>query len=135
MSTDTTRSGHCAAGRTDQTEDAVVDALGQILSRSEAARCALESTLREGGTAVGTLAGVRSLDIGMEWERPCLAGYDDEGAVRVLINAMCWTDLTRIPAEWVFQAWLPLGPARGAAVRCAGGAAGIVVAGVVSAGG
>ena len=107
MSTDTTRSGHCAAGRTDQTEDEVVDALGQILSRSEAARCALESTLREGGTAIGTLAGVSSQDIGVEGERPCLAGYDDEGAVRVLISAMFWTELTRSQPNGYFR-WLPL---------------------------
>ena len=86
MSTDATRSG--------QSEDVVVDALGRILSSSEAARSALASTLREGGTAVGTLAGVRSLDIGMEEERPCLAGFDNDGAVRVLVQAMCWTDLT-----------------------------------------
>lgn len=86
MSTDATRSG--------KSEDAVVDALGRTLSRSEAARSALASTLREGGTAVGTLAGVRGLDIGMEGERPGLAGYNDDGAVRVLVQAMCWTDLT-----------------------------------------
>ena len=86
MSTDATRSG--------KSEDAVVDALGRILSCSEAARSALASTLREGGTAVGTLAGVRSLDIGMEGERPCLAGYDNDGAVRALVQAMCWTELT-----------------------------------------
>lgn len=86
MSTDATRSG--------KSEDAVVDALGRTLSSSEAARSALASTLREGGTAVGALADVRSLDIGMEGERPCLAGYDNDGAVRALVQAMCWTDLT-----------------------------------------
>lgn len=94
MSTDATRSGHNARGRTDQSEDAVVDALGRILSCSEAARSALASTLREGGTAVGTLAGVRSLDIGVEGEHPGPAGYDNDGVVRVLIQAMCWTELT-----------------------------------------
>ena len=107
MSTDATRSGHNARGRTDQSEDAVVDALGQILSRSEAARSALASTLREGGTAVGTLAGVRSLDIGMEGERSCLAGYDDESEVRVLISAMGWTELSRSQPNGYFR-WLPL---------------------------
>lgn len=86
MSTDATRSG--------KSEEAVVDALGRTLSSSEAARSALASTLREGGTAVDILAGVRSLDIGMEGERPCLAGYDNDGAVRVLVQAMCWTELT-----------------------------------------
>ena len=84
MSTDTLPPG----------DNAAVAALEHILSQSEAARSALESTLREGGTAVGILADVRSLDIGMEGERPGLAGYDNDGAVRVLVQAMCWTDLT-----------------------------------------
>ncbi|MCY4412229.1 MAG: hypothetical protein OXC27_17375 [Caldilineaceae bacterium] len=107
MSTDATRSGHNARGPTDQSEDAVVDALGRVLSCSEAARSALASTLREGGTAVGTLAGVRSLDIGMEGERSCLAGYDDESEVRVLIDAMCWTELSPSQPNGYFR-WLPL---------------------------
>ena len=107
MSTDTTRSGHCAAGRTDQTEVAAVEALKHILSRSEAARGALASTLREGGTVVGSIAGMGSQDIGGEEERPGLAGYDDEGVVRVLISAMCWTALTRSQPNGYFR-WLPL---------------------------
>ena len=94
MSNDTTLSGHDAPGRADQSEDAVVAALEHILSRSKAARSALESTLREGGTAVGTIAGVRSEDIGVEGERPGLAGYDGEGVVRALIQAVCRGDLT-----------------------------------------
>ena len=107
MSTDATRSGHYARGRTDQSEDAVVDALGRILSCSEAARSALASTLREGGTAVGILADVRSLDIGMEGERSCLAGYDDENEVRVLNSAMGWTELSPSQPNGYFR-WLPL---------------------------
>ena len=99
MSTDATRSG--------QSEGAVVDAFGRILSSSEAARSALTSTLREGGTAVGSLADVRSLDIGMEGERRGLAGYDDDGVVRVLIQAMCWTDLAPYQPNGYFKL-LPL---------------------------
>ena len=64
MSTDTTLSGHDAPKRTDRSEDAAVGALGHILSRSEAARGALESTLREGGTAVGSIARVGAEVIG-----------------------------------------------------------------------
>lgn len=86
MSTDATRSG--------QSEDAVVDTLGRILSSSETARSALATTLREGGTAVGSIAGVGSQDFDGEGERPCLAGYDEEDAVRVLVQAMCRTELT-----------------------------------------
>ena len=107
MATDSTRSGHDAPGLTDRTEDAAVEALGHILSRSEAARGALESTLREGGTAVGTIAGMGRQDIGGEGERPGLAGYDEEGAVRVLISAMCWTALTRNQPNGYFKR-LPL---------------------------
>ena len=107
MSTDTTLSSLNAPKRTDPTEDAAVDSLGHILSRSEAARSALESTLREGGTAVGSLAGMGSQDIGGEGERPGLAGYDDDGAVRVLIEAMLWAGLTRSQPNGYFR-WLPL---------------------------
>ena len=107
MATDSTRSGHDAPGLSDGSDEAVVKALGHILSRSEAARGALESTLREGGTAVGTIAGMGSQDIGGEGERPGLAGYDGEGAVRVLISAMCWTALTRSQPNGYFRR-LPL---------------------------
>ena len=107
MATDSTRSGHDAPGLSNGSEEVAVAALGHILSRSEAARGVLESTLREGGTAVGAIAGVGSLDIGEEEERPGLAGYDDEGAVRVLIAAMCWTALTRSQPNGYFR-WLPL---------------------------
>ena len=92
MSTDTSRSGEKASGRTAGTEEAVVETLGHILSQSEAARSALAITLREGGTAVGTLAGARSQDIVVEGEPAGLAGYDSEGVVRVLIQAMRWAD-------------------------------------------
>lgn len=107
MSTDTTRSGHDAPKRTDHTEEAVVEALGHILSRSEAARSALASTLREGGTAVGTIAEVSSHDLGGEGERPSLAGLDDDGAVRVLIEVMCWAELTPDQPNGYFKG-LPL---------------------------
>ena len=107
MSTDTPLPGHSAPRLTDQTEDAAVEALGHILSQSEAARSALESTLREGGTAVGALAGMGSQDIGGEGERPGLAGYDDEGVVRVLIQAMLWADLSQDQPNGYFKR-LPL---------------------------
>lgn len=107
MSTDTTRSGYDAPKRIDHTEEAVIEALEHILSRSEAARSALASTLREGGTAVGTIVGVRAQDIGGEGERPGIAGFDGEGVVRVLIEAMCWGELTPRQANGYFKG-LPL---------------------------
>ena len=107
MSTDTPLSGHDAPRSSGGSEDAAFAALGRILSRSEAARGALESTLREGGTAVGSIARVGAEVIGGEGERPGLAGYDDEGAVRVLIEGMCWAGLTRSQPNGYFR-WLPL---------------------------
>ncbi|MCY4078624.1 MAG: hypothetical protein OXF54_00145 [Caldilineaceae bacterium] len=106
MSNDTNRSGQDASGRTEHSEDAVVDALGHILSQSEAARSALATTLREGGTAVGTIAGVRSQDIDGE-ERASLAGLDEEGVVRVLVQPVLWAGLSQGQPNAYFKG-LPL---------------------------
>ena len=81
----------------------------------------------------GRVAGVRSQDIDGE-ERPSLAGLDEEGVVRVLVQPVLWAGLSQGPTERVFQG-AAAGPAGGAAVRCAGGAAGQAVAGAVPAGG
>ena len=102
MSSDTTLFAHIAPRLTDRTEDVAVDALGHILSQSEAARGALESTLREGGAAVGTIARVRTQATGEEGERPDLVGFDDDGGERVLVEAKFWAGLTRNqPNEYV----------------------------------
>ena len=73
---------------------------------SEAARSALATTLREGGTAVGTIAGVRSQDIEEE-ERPSLAGLDEEGVVRVLVQPVLWAGLSQGQPNAYFKG-LPL---------------------------
>ena len=106
MSNDTNRSGQDASGRTEHSEDAVVDALRHILSQSEAARSALATTLREGGTAVGTVAEVRSQAIDGE-ERPSLAGLDEEGVVRVLVQPLVWAGLSNGQPNAYFKG-LPL---------------------------
>lgn len=106
MSTDTTPSGDNASKACGQSEDAVAEALGHILSQSEAARSALASTLREGGTAVGTVAGVRSEAIDEE-ERPSLAGLDEEGVVRVLVQPVLWAGLSQGQPNAYFKG-LPL---------------------------
>ena len=106
MSNDTNRSGQDASGGTEHSEDAVLDALRHILSQSEAARSALATTLREGGTAVGTVAGVRSQDIDEE-ERASLAGLDEEGVVRVLVQPVLWAGLSQGQPNAYFKG-LPL---------------------------
>ena len=132
MSNDTNRSGQDASGGTEHSEDAVLDALRHILSQSEAARSALATTLREGGTAVGTIAGVLSQAIDAE-ERASLAGLDEEGVRAGAGSASALGGSEPRPAERVFQG-AAAGPAGGAAVRCAGGAAGQAVAGAVPGG-
>ena len=107
MSNDTNRSGQDASGRAEHSEDAVFDALGHLLSQSEAARSALATTLREGGTAVGTIAGVRSEDVVVEGERPSLAGLDEEGVVRVLVQPLVWAGLSQGQPNAYFKG-LPL---------------------------
>jgi len=106
MSTDTTRSGDNASKAGDLSEDEVVNALEHILARSEAARGALATTLREGGTAVGTIAGVDSQAID-EKEHPSLAGLDEEGVVRVLLQPLHWAGLSQGQPNAYFKG-LPL---------------------------
>ena len=77
-----------------QTENLAVDALGHILSGSEAARLALSKMIAAGGAVVGEIAQVRTQAIGKEGERPDLAGVDRDGLERVLIEAKFWAGLT-----------------------------------------
>lgn len=95
MSNETTLFAQILPKFTERTEDVAVEALGYILSQSVAARRALENTLREGGTTVGSIARVRTQATGDKRERPDLVGLDDEGAERVLIEAKFWAERTK----------------------------------------
>ena len=77
-----------------QTENLAVEALGHILSGSEAARSALAEVLQAGGAKVGEVAQVRTQDAGEGGARPDLAGVDQDGEDRVLIEAKFWAGLT-----------------------------------------
>ena len=77
-----------------QTENLAVDALGHILSGSEAARRALSNVIADGGAVVGEIAQVRTQATGKEGARPDLAGFDRDGRERVLIEAKFWAGLT-----------------------------------------
>ena len=77
-----------------QTENVAVEALGHILSGSEAARDALSDVLQAGGAGVGKIAQVRTQEIGEDGARPDLACVDQDGNVRVLIEAKFWAGLT-----------------------------------------
>ena len=77
-----------------QTENLAVEALGHILSGSEAARSALSELLEAGGARVGQVAHVRTQDAGEDGARPDLVGSDQGGEDRVLIEAKFWAGLT-----------------------------------------
>ena len=77
-----------------QTENIAVEALGHILSESEAARHALSDVLRTGGAEVGKIARVRTQASGAKRTQPDLAGFDQCGAERVLIEAKFGARLT-----------------------------------------
>ena len=77
-----------------RTEDLAVEALGHILSQSEAARRALSDVIAAGGANLGEIAQVRTQATGEEGERPDLAGFDRNGRERVLVEAKFWAGLT-----------------------------------------
>ena len=76
------------------TEDLAVEALGHILSTSEAAREGLLGLLRSGGAKVEGLSRVRTQVVGDEGDRPDLVGWDDDGDERLLVEAKFWAGLT-----------------------------------------
>ena len=110
MSNETTLFAHIAPRFTDRIEDVAVEALGHILSNSEAARGALEETVRLGGTNVGFLFRVETQVTDDEGGRPDLVAFDESGAKKVLIEAKFWAGLTlNQPNQYLTQ--LPRGQA------------------------
>ena len=73
-------------GHTERTEHVAVEALGHVLSTSEAARAALSDIVAAGGAPVGPIVRVRTQDTGEKGARPDLAGFDESGLDRVLIG-------------------------------------------------
>ncbi len=77
-----------------QTENLAVEALGHILSESEAARHALSLLLQSGGADVGHIAQMQTQASSDDGARPDLVGRDRGGRERVLIEAKFWASLT-----------------------------------------
>ena len=108
MSYETTLFAHIAPRFTDRIEDIAVEALGHILSNSEAARSALEETVLRGGANVGSIDRVQTQVTDEEGARPDLVAFDDRGDKRVLIEAKFWAGLTpNQPNQYLSQ--LPRG--------------------------
>ena len=78
------------------TENIAVEALGHILSTSEAALSAIVEVLKTGGANFGTESlDVRTQASDEEGARPDLAGSDEHGTERLLIEAKFWAGLTK----------------------------------------
>lgn len=108
MSYETTLFAHIAPRFTDRIEDITVEALAHILSSSEAARSALEETVRLGGVNVGSIDRVQTQVTNEEGGRPDLVAFNDKGAKQVLIEAKFWAGLTpNQPNQYLKQ--LPCG--------------------------
>lgn len=78
----------------DKYENIAVEALGHILSESDAARHALSDVLSIGGAEVGEIARVKTQARGEEGTQPDLASFDQHNKERVLIEAKFWAGLT-----------------------------------------
>lgn len=85
---------HLVSRLSDRTEDLAVEALGYILSRSDAARRALRDLLQVGGLDIGNLTEAATQISGEEGARPDLVVWDQNRAERVLIEAKFWAGLT-----------------------------------------
>ena len=94
MSNETTLFAHIAPRLTDRIEDVAVEALGHILSNSEAARRALEETVQLGMANIGSIDRVQTQVTDEKGGRPDLVAFDDKGVKRVLIEAKFWAGLT-----------------------------------------
>lgn len=85
---------HLSPRFTQRTEDIAVEALGYILSTSEAAREGLVDLLRSSGGKVDGLGRIATQVTGEEGERPDLVGCDQNGDKRLLVEAKFWAGLT-----------------------------------------
>ena len=94
VTNDSSLLAHLSSRFTERTEDIAVEALGYILSTSEAARTGLLSILRSGGANVEELSRIDTQIGGKEGERPDLVGWDESGVERLLIEAKFWAGLT-----------------------------------------
>ena len=93
---------HLAYKFSGQTETTATEALGYILSRSEAARNALHGMLKTGGADVGPIVRVQTEVTDKKTGRIDLAAYNDADEERVLIEVKFWASLTvNQPSEYL----------------------------------
>ncbi len=104
MSNETTLFAHIAPWLTDRIEDVAVEALGYIMSNSEAARTALSNAVKDGGIEVGSINRVETWEIGDEGAIPDLVCFDEDDSQNLLIEAKFWAELTKNqPNQYIKQ--------------------------------
>lgn len=86
---------HLAYKFSGQTETTATEALGYILSRSEAARNALRDTLKTGGADVGPIVKVQTEVEISKAAKVDLIGFDTGEAKRALLEVKFWAGLTK----------------------------------------
>lgn len=79
---------------TQRTEDIAVEALGYILSTSEAAKKGVVGILRSGGAEMEELSRIATQVGSDTGERPDLVGWNNDGDECLLVEAKFWAGLT-----------------------------------------
>ena len=111
MSDSSTLVAYLVPKLTRQVENAATDALGYILNRSAGARDALDSLLREGGFDIEPIVRVETQVTYEDGSRPDMAGYDEHGVKRLLVEAKFWATLLRGQASGYLEQFDEPGPA------------------------
>lgn len=93
MATDPTLLAYLVPRVTRSTENTAIEALGYILSNSPAARNALDEVLRSLGADIDPIARVETEASDEKKGRPDLAGFDEHGRERLLIEVKFWAGL------------------------------------------
>ena len=75
-------------------ERAATEALGYILSESEAARSGVAQLVNSGGAAIDGITQVKTEVRGEDGERVDLVGFGDNGSERLLVELKFWAALT-----------------------------------------
>ena len=111
MPNDTSLMAHLIPTLTPQVENAATEALAYILNRSEGSMQALNDLLREGGLPMQPIVRVGTQVSYPDGSRPDMAGYDKDGAVRLLVEAKFWAALLGGQASWYARLLDQPGPA------------------------
>ena len=89
----TTLLAHLVPKLTPQVENAATDALGYVLNRSATSREALTDLLGEGGFDMPPIVRVETQVTYEDGSCPDMAGYDETGAKRLLVESKFWASL------------------------------------------